>query len=205
MERDETPQNLALRWRRIPRMRRAAVVTLTSIAVINLFRLTYDFGYNSGAFEFSFTAHGSRYIGFLESFLIPITLGLFLAAIFISTPRPIGILLSLVGLISVFVFYYLWYRGTLGIIHVAEVEDFWRLPGERQRLLPLSYATWWDVAVLAIVIMLFVWHIKTMGPFVTQLVGNYLMRSSSSAHADTADNSRQQLDQVTPLRIFPER
>lgn len=34
------------------------------------------------------------------------------------------------------------------------------MPDQSQHLLPLAYATWWDVYVLLLAIALIVWHLK---------------------------------------------
>lgn len=179
------------------RIHKAATFFLGVAATINALRSTFNVGYNYGTFVHSYTPHGNCCVGFLESFIIPITLGLIVSAFFISRRTPMGTVVSLLALLVVIFFHLLWYRGTRSILQAAEVESFWRLPDEKQYVLPLSYATWWDILVLGVVIILLIWHIRTLGPFVWQLFRNRSAgKSGPGAHSDLSRDSRQKLDHV---------
>lgn len=135
-----------------------AVLTATVTAL----RIAFNLGYSLGTFEHSEQIHRTCCVNFEDSFLISLLLGLIVTAVSLLTRRVIGMLFSMLGLFWVVVVYIQWYRATLSIIRKAEVDSFSRLGEQAQYLLPLDQATQWDVAVLAIVILLLSWHIASL-------------------------------------------
>ena len=131
-------------------------------AVGSIVRLAFNFGYNRAVFVTRDTSLDGCCINFLESYLIPITLCLCLGLIGLWLRRAIGFYLALFALFATGLFYLLWYRGTLAILRDAELTHFSLLPAQRQKLLPLYNATWWDLTVLAVVLVVIVWLIKIL-------------------------------------------
>lgn len=144
-----------------------AMALVGAITAVNSLRVVFNLGYNYAAFERSYTAHGGCCIGFLESYVIPITMAFLVSGLLMSRKTRVTMLLSLLGLWLVVLFYFLWYRGTLSILRAAEVANFWSLPNQKQYLLPLGYATWWDIVVLAVALILIGWHLKVFVSSVT--------------------------------------
>lgn len=177
------------------RVYRAALILAILVSIVSALRLTFDLGYNLGTFEHSQLNHRTCCVNFEESFLIPITLGLALISLSLLMRRVLSLIVSTLGLLWVGLIYILWYRGTLSIIEAAEVQSFYGLPNQTQYFLPLNGATWWDVAVLAIVIMLLIWHIKTLGPMVRQIAQNRRLRFALIKNKDSDKRSDDQLDQ----------
>ena len=132
------------------------------IAVGSVLRLSFNLGYNYGVFKSLEGNHLDCCVNFLESFLVPITAGFIVTAIGLGIKKAAGFFLSLLTLTLVGGFYILWYLGTLSIMREYKAQDFFKLGRQGQHLLPLYEATWWDLVVLAVTIILFVWHIKTL-------------------------------------------
>jgi hypothetical protein len=129
-------------------------------AAVSLFRLTFRLGYNYGTFESSTANHITCCIGFVESVVIVITAGVALIAFGLWLRNRAGLLLSFIASLCVLGFYYRWYSSTVSALPRMEVTDFSQLPSQQQYLIPLLDATSWDLAVLAVVTVLFFWHIK---------------------------------------------
>jgi hypothetical protein len=184
------------------RLHRIVLAVTALLAVVSTLRVIFDLGYNYGAFDQSDLVHRTCCIGFLESYVIPITLGLIISAGCMSIRKPVARIFSLLGLLWILLSYFLWYRGTQAIIQAAEVETFRQLPGERQYLLPLSYASLWDIAVIAIVIILLIWHIKILGRLGRQFVSNHRsqIRNLKTVGKRRGEGSDEQLDNriITP-------
>lgn len=173
-----------------------ALDLVTLIAVVSALRLSFNLGYYYRAFECTLSAGIGCPLTLLGSFLLGTTAGLVVLAIGLWLRRGAGLWLSLSALFWEIILYVQWYRATRWIIGVAEVPDFWHLPNQQQRLLPLNDATWWDILVLAVVILLLVWHIKTLGPFLRERLRNRRVRKSNLEHSDLSRDSHQKLDHV---------
>lgn len=157
-----------MRWRiltkELSRSRgyRLILIVLVLTAIVSALRISFNLGYNLGTFRHSELTHLTCCVHLTDSFLIGSLVGLVVSAASLLTRKVIGLLFSMLGLLWVAVTYILWYRATLSILRTAEVDSFYRLVDQSQYLLPLDQATWWDVAVLAIVILLLLWHLATL-------------------------------------------
>lgn len=138
------------------------IVILSILAGLSTIRLAVNLGYNYGVFRSIGGDHSTCCINFLESFLILITMGLYAALLGLLLKRTAGVLLSLLGLFLVVGSYLSWYRGTLSIIRLAEIQRFDQLPHQSQKWIPLAYSNWWDIAVLALILLLIVWQVMRL-------------------------------------------
>jgi hypothetical protein len=134
--------------------------TTSAVAIGSVIRLAYRVGFNEGVYQSIDLSHQTCCIYFIDSFLIPISIGLLAAALALFSRRLGGLLVALVALIWTTVTYGFWHRGTLGILKLAELKNFSDLPNQSQTLLPLNNATWWDLLVLATVVAEIVWLSK---------------------------------------------
>lgn len=146
-----------------PKWQVRLVVGVTGLtAAISALRLAFNLGYNYGLFKAVDGVHTTCCVNFLESFLLPITIGLVLSTAGIYVQRPIGFLLSLLALLAIPFTYIAWYLKTLSIMRRAEFESFSQLPSQRQHVLSLAYASWWDIWVLSVAILLILWQLKKL-------------------------------------------
>jgi len=147
-------------------------VTTLLTACVSALRLSFNMGYyyelhlcanpllpnnisfvNQLRLGFSFEA---------ESFLL-ITFALFLSAAGLWSRRLLGLVLSLVSLLALIGVYLLWYRATLSIIEMYGAKTFSGLRDQQQHLLSLYQASWWDIVVLGIALLVIVWEVVTLG------------------------------------------
>jgi hypothetical protein len=141
---------------------RFALCVAALTALLSALRVSFDLGYNYGVFKSLEGNHSTCCVYFLGKFLIPITIGFAVVVIGLWLRRSTGFFLSMLALLWVGGFYVLWHLGTLSLLPRMEVRDFSQLPNQGQHLFVLIDATWWDLAVLAIMVVLFVWHLKTL-------------------------------------------
>lgn len=141
---------------------RIAFCLAASTALVSALRISFNLGYNYGVFKSLDGNHLTCCVNFLESFLIPIAIATSVVAIGLWTKTAAGFLLSLFTTFCVIGLYVLWYLRTLSLLPRMEVPDFARLPNQGQHLVALLDASWWDLAVLAIICSLLVWEIKTL-------------------------------------------
>ncbi len=139
----------------------AALIIAVLTAIGSALRVAFYLGYNLRTFELSDQIHRTCCLNFRDSFLIGVTLGLIVTATGLLTRNRIGRIFSMLGLLWAVTVYILWYRATQSVIRNSEVDSFEGLRNQTQYLLPLNRATWWDLAVLAIVILLLAWHLGT--------------------------------------------
>lgn len=132
----------------------------SATAALSALRVAFNLGYNYGVFRSVDGVHLTCCVNFLESFLIAITMALIVAVVGLWSRRKVGFITSLGALVLIPVIYLFWYLGTRSIMRRAEISSFEQMPDQSQHLLPLAYATWWDVYVLLLVIALIVWHLK---------------------------------------------
>lgn len=131
-------------------------------ASISVLRVFFNLGYNYGVFKSLEGNHTTCCINLLESYLIPITAGFIVTAVGLWLRRATGFLISLLALFWVGVVYILWHLSTLSAMREYEAQKFSQMLGQEQHLLALLDATWWDLVVLAITLVLFTWQIKTL-------------------------------------------
>lgn len=173
------------------------LIVTVAAAVISAIRAAFNLGYYYSAFGCYGTFDPICPISVVGSFILSITFGLVVASIGMWWRRLATLLISFFALVWSAGMYLLWYRFTLSVLRNAEVAVFSQLPAQQQYLLPLDDAGWWDVVVLAIVIILLVWHINTLGPFLLQLVRNRRPRKSGSGeHSAISRDARQELDHL---------
>ena len=141
---------------------RVAVLVALLAGVVGTLRVTFNLGYNSGAFDMSTAHHKFCCVGFLESYLIPITACLFVSALGLWRRRAAGFITSLFALGLAVLLYLAWYRATQSLMPRLEVEGFSQIPFQRQRLLALDNANLWDLAVLTIIAVIFMWQLKVL-------------------------------------------
>src|SRR5262245_19444447 len=121
------------------------IVVVSLLLIVSTIRLVFNLGFNYGVFHSVGGTHSTCCINFLESFLIPITVGLFVSRFGLLLKRGGGLLLSLLGLSLGALSYFAWYRGTLSLLRSAELQRFDQLPDQAQKLLPLAGSDRWDV------------------------------------------------------------
>lgn len=144
-----------------PLQHRVIVSIVLIVTGVSIVRLSFNLGYNRGTFEHSDMVHRTCCVGLLESNLIPIAIALCIALFGFWIKGKIGLLLSVLAFLSVLTVYVLWYLTTLSVLRSAELSDFFMMPNQSQHLVPLVYATWWDVVVLGVVIALSLWMLRT--------------------------------------------
>jgi hypothetical protein len=134
------------------------VIVLVFTAIVSLIRVAFNLGYYYSAFECVTSPDLTCAVTFEGSFFMGTTLGLCLLTLGLWSRRSLGFLLSFIALIWIGLVYILWYRGTLSVMKMAEVEHFSQLPNQHQYFLPLIEATWWDIAVLVLALIVFIWQ-----------------------------------------------
>jgi hypothetical protein len=120
--------------------------------------VAFNLGYYYKALECLSSADRFCAVTFEGSFFMDATLGLCLATLGLWFRRTASFLLSSIALIWVVIVYILWYRGTLSVMGVAEVQKFSQLPNQPQYLFPLIEATWWDIVVLCVTLLVLLWQ-----------------------------------------------
>ena len=144
----------------------AAVVVVTSLSAL---RVAYNRGYviSSSSPEYLaslgvFSHHGD-FLAQLNILHLQITIGCLVCALGISFRRPLGLLLSLVGLAWAGTIYAVWYWSTLDFMVEQEIPKFDLLQGPgKQHLLALREGTWWDIGLLIFVIVVAWWLLKNL-------------------------------------------
>lgn len=144
----------------------ASVIAMLTASVSAL-RLAHDIGYSVAIHTSDYTEHirlsePEWSLGFVETHLLGIATGLIVSGIGLWSRKFIGFLLSFLALLWVGMNYVLWYAGTLSTMRDVEIHDFSEMPDQSQHLLALIDATWWDMVVAAITIILFGWQIRTL-------------------------------------------
>jgi len=143
-----------------PKWQFRLLVSLASItAGLSALRVAFSFGYNYGVFRAVDGVHSTCCLTFLDSFVVPITIALILAVVGMWSRKRIGLFVSFAALLFIPVIYVYWYLGTLSIMRKAEISSFDQMPNQSQYLLSLANATWWDVYVLFVVIVLIIWQL----------------------------------------------
>ena len=148
---------------------RVAVSLVSMTATLSALRVAFNLGYNYGVFRTVDGVHATCCVHFLESFLVPITIALILSVISLWSRKGIGFLISIVALVVILITYLGWYFGTRSIMRRAEIPTFDQMPDQSQYLLTLAYATWWDLYVLLVVLLLIMWQLKAVVPFLKAL------------------------------------
>jgi len=92
------------------------------------------------------------------SYILVVTFSLVLSAVGLWSQRLLGFLFSLLTLACLAGVYREWYVATLSIMQMYGAADFSQLQDQQQYLLPLEGATWWDIVVLGVALIIFFWQ-----------------------------------------------
>lgn len=146
---------------------RVALTAIVVTAVVSALHLAFNIGYHYELTSCVYPSppypphfRQSYWALSLEGnyFLVAI-LALVFSGIGLWTRKVFGFLLSLIALVCLAGIYFLWYRGTLWIMEMGGVKEFSQMPDQQQYLLPLYNATWWDIVVLAVAMIVLVWQV----------------------------------------------
>ena len=146
-----------------------ALVLIVLAASISALRTSYDKGYltcaNSEAYLSGMgilSRHGDYRLD-VNHLHLQITVCLLICALGLWLRRPISLLLSLLALMWIGNIYLGWYLNTSAFMVEQEITDFSLLQGSgKQHLIALREGTWWDLAVLMLVIAASVWLVKRL-------------------------------------------
>lgn len=131
-----------------------AAILLTA----NLTYSTYVIGFQNGqALESSriYTLSGDDH--FLIRLRLSITIGLFVCAAGLALRKFSGFIASMLGILWLFWIYAWWQRESVAFLRNLEVADYSKL-SDLPHAAGLRGATWWDLLVLVIVAILFIWQ-----------------------------------------------
>jgi hypothetical protein len=136
------------------------VIIITAISTL---RVTYDIGYLKGQEDFeallSITSPPGIYTNFdfpywLNAIHIWVTLGLIVSTAGLLFRKVFGLFLSTLALIWVCIVYAWWYLDTLNFLENTEATEYTRMHDPVYESM-FRGATWGDVTVLIIVIVIF--------------------------------------------------
>ncbi|MDT4967432.1 MAG: hypothetical protein QOJ64_2169 [Acidobacteriota bacterium] len=144
-----------------------ALIVVTLAATASALRVSFNIGYSVALYSPDYLAcikvsRGEWSLGLLETYLVAISIGFFISAIGLWSRSATGFFLSLLALIWIWMNYISWHLATLSIMHANGLKDFSYMSPQKQHLLVLNNANWWDLVALAVTIILFVWQFKTL-------------------------------------------
>ena len=96
-----------------------------------------------------------------DNFLLVI-IALVCSSVGLWSRRVFGFLLSMIALMCLAGTYILWYLATLSTMEMYGAKDFSQLQDQQQHLLPLHNATWWDIVVLGVALIVFIWQVAML-------------------------------------------
>lgn len=129
---------------------------------VSILRVSFDLGYYYDVFKCYDSPRLLCSMSFEDSHLIAITLGLFISVIGLWSRRATGFFISLLALIWTWRIYLYWHTATLSEMRKNGLTEFSQLGNQKQHVLVLTNAAWWDLVVLSVTIILFIWQIKTL-------------------------------------------
>ena len=132
-----------------------AIVLTTGVSAL---RLAFNMGYYYHLFRCAPSLRLGCFLSMEGSYILGVTFALVLSAIGLWSRRLLGFLLSLIALAWLAEIYREWYVATLSIMQMGGVRDFSQLQDQQQYLLPLNGATWWDIVVLGVALIVFIWQ-----------------------------------------------
>jgi hypothetical protein len=138
---------------------RLALTTIVFAASVSALRLAFNVGYFYHLFGCGPSLRPSCYLSFGGSNFLVVTFALVVSAVGLWSRRSIGFLLSLIALMCLAGIYILWYRATLSIMQMFGARDFSDMPDQQQYLFTLDSATWWDIVVLGVALIVFIWQV----------------------------------------------
>jgi len=140
-------------------------------AGVSSLRLAFHLGYTHQLLGCTALAHPHCYVNMEGSYFVGITATLWLSAVGLKSRRILGLIFSMLALAGTSAVYVQWYRGTLSTMQMYNAKFFHELPDQQQHLLTLNNASRWDVVVLGVVLIVFVWHLvelkRNMKPLAT--------------------------------------
>ena len=170
-------------------------ILTVAATLLNALRASFNLGYSYSAFGCYGTANLMCGMDVVNSFITAITVGLLVASAALWFRSYKALFISFVLLLCSAAMYVLWFRHTLYVLQVAEVESFSQLPAQSQYLLPLNNATWWDLAILGLILSLLIWH---SGTFISFLYSKIHLRAKPSGEKsrDNEDKPIQQFGEA---------
>lgn len=143
-----------------------ALFLLVLTASGSLLLTAYKMGYEGGgeASEAVYSKVTASHVNFpyiLNIIRINITIALISSAIGLWSRKVAGFFLSTLSLLWIVIIYIWWYFDSLTFLRNAEVSDYSKLP-DVQHTAMFRGAYWWDIIILAAIITLLAWQIKTL-------------------------------------------
>jgi hypothetical protein len=147
-----------------PRGYKLALSVTALTCALNALWVTYQIGFSYGRAGCGYPCT-SGHQDFTQLLIqLRITIALTVVVFGLFSRRPAGFLISALALAYVAAEYLWWYFDSLRWLKEVGVEDFSKLPAphEIQYAGNLYGATWWDLVVLAVAIILFTWEMKVL-------------------------------------------
>jgi hypothetical protein len=144
-----------------------ALTALALTAGLSALRLAFNLGYHYELFrcvypslspDAPFFVQLKWALSFEGEKILLVTLALVFSLVCLWTTRVLGFLLSLISLTCLGALYVMWYLATLSNMRLFGARDFSEVPDQKQHLLPLLGASWWDIVVLGVAMAVFVWQ-----------------------------------------------
>lgn len=146
------------------------VISLVTAAIA--FQVVYSVGYVNGreALAVALSAIGPPgvytnfdFLHWLNILHVGIALGYIMATLGLWSRRAFGFFFSILGLLSVCIVYVWWYQGTQHFLKNSEVTEYTKLHDPFfTEMGMLRGASWWDLLVLLVAMMLLLWQLKTL-------------------------------------------
>ena len=108
----------------------------------------------------SFTLSGGFPFHDRARVLAALCLGLIVGGL--SVRKPLGVIVSLSGSIILMCLYLWWYQQSLAALKNLEVSNYQRIELDISHAAGLWVATWWDIAVLAVALLLLLWNLTVV-------------------------------------------
>ena len=129
-----------------------------SVLVLNIiFFVHQEFPQNNNHVGDSFTLSGGR--PFHTRARVLITCCLVLVVVGLAVKKPVGVATSLIGVTIAVFLYGWWYRQSLTLLKNSEVSEYSAFDSHFAHAGGLWGANWWDITVLAIAVLLLIWHL----------------------------------------------
>lgn len=148
-------------------------------AVVSALRLSFNLGYHYELFRCVYPSPSldtpvltqlKWALSFEGDFLLLVTLALVFSAVGLWARRVPGFLISLISLVCLGTVYAMWYAATVTNMHLFGAKHFSEMANQQQYLLPLLGATWGDIVVLAVALIVLIWHVAMLKRVLKPLV-----------------------------------
>ncbi|HEX8137841.1 MAG TPA: hypothetical protein VF544_09650 [Pyrinomonadaceae bacterium] len=141
-------------------------------ASLNALWIAYRVGYTNGQTGCGYPCVPEHQDFTLQYMQIRIGLALVISAVCLWSRRAIGFFISAIALTWAGKEYVWWYLESLRRLKAMDLNDFSELKTPSlQHVNNLLGATWWDIAVLIVIILLFIWQIKTLAQILNSSYG----------------------------------